>query len=129
MEQFWLLLRVNGTDRKVETAMSKMTENIVAVKNGVRLEEWKQQIADCSGSGLTVRQWCAQEGIAVGTYYNRLRRVRESVLDNDIVPVCLPKSSGSSDKIEITTEQMKISLPSDVNGNTLALVLQTIKVC
>ena len=109
--------------------MSKMTQSIVSVKREVQLEEWKQQVTACAGSGLSVRQWCAQEGIAPGTYYNRLRRVRECVLENEIVPVSLQEPSHSSGKIEITTEQMKISLPTNVSGATLALVLQALQSC
>lgn len=109
--------------------MSKMTQSIVSVKYEVQLEEWDRQVAACAGSGLSVRRWCAQEGIAPGTYYNRLRRVRECVLENEIVPVSLQESPRSSDKIEITTEQMKISLPSDVSGSTIALVLQALQSC
>lgn len=109
--------------------MSKMTQSIVSVKYEVRLEEWKRQVAACAGSGLSVRQWCAQESIAPGTYYNHLRRVRECVLENEIVPVSLQESHRSSDKIEITTEQMKISLPQDVSGSTIALVLQALQLC
>ena len=109
--------------------MSKMTQSIVTVKREVRLEEWKQQVAACAGSGLSVRQWCTQEGIAPGTYYNHLRRVRECMLENEIVPVSLQEPARSSDKIEITTEQMKISLPAKVSGATLALVLQALQSC
>ena len=109
--------------------MSKMTQSIVTVKREVQLEEWKQQVTACAGSGLSVRQWCAQEGIAPGTYYNRLRRVRECVPENEIVPVSLQEPARSSGKIEITTEQMKISLPSDVSGAALALVLQALQSC
>lgn len=109
--------------------MSKMTEGIATVKKEVRLEEWKQQIAAYTASGLTVKQWCSQEGIAPGTYYRRLRKVRECVLENEIVPVCLQEPSCSSDKIEITTGQIKITLPSRISGETLALVLQSLKVC
>lgn len=109
--------------------MSKMTQSIATVKREVRMEEWKRQVAACTGSGLSVRQWCVQEGIAPGTYYNRLRKVRECALENEIVSVSLQNPTCSSDKIEITTEQMKISLPSVVSEATLALVLKTLQSC
>ena len=106
-----------------------MTQGIVTVKREVQLDEWKQQVAACTGSGLTVRRWCEQEGIAVGTYYNRLRKVRECLLENEIVPVRLKEASDTSGKIEITTEQMKISIPSDVSGDTIVLVLRSLQSC
>ena len=78
MKHYQKLLRVIGTvlftreskrkHKKGRRSMSKMTQSIVTVKREVRLEEWKQQVAACAGSGLSVRQWCTQEGIAPGTY-------------------------------------------------------------
>lgn len=45
-------------------------------------------------SGLTVSEWCRQNGINPKTYYYRLKRVRNEVYNeieqHDIVPV-LPK--------------------------------------
>lgn len=50
-------------------------------KRRVRLQEWANQINDCRKSGLTVNQWCVKTGINKKTYYNRMKRVREELLD------------------------------------------------
>ena len=55
---------------KVQTAKRKM-----------RLQEWAEQIADCNESGKTVRQWCEERGINRKTYYNRVKVVREEMLE------------------------------------------------
>jgi len=52
------------------------------VKRQMRLREWAGQISDCKQSGSTVRQWCEENGIGLKTYYNRMKRVREELLDN-----------------------------------------------
>ncbi len=52
-----------------------------AVKQMIRYQEWAAQINDRNQSGLTVRQWCEAHGIGVKTYYHRLKRVREELLD------------------------------------------------
>lgn len=57
-------------------------------KHAVQLNEWKQMIRRCQESGLTVREWCAQNGVYPQTYYRRLRRVREAVLEqNNLEPI------------------------------------------
>lgn len=40
-----------------------------------RLQEWSQRVADCRSSGLQVKQWCRENGIAVSTYYTWQQRV------------------------------------------------------
>lgn len=49
-----------------------------------RIQEWAAQIKECQNrpSGMTVANWCAQHGITKSDYYYRLRRVRESCLEN-----------------------------------------------
>jgi hypothetical protein len=48
-------------------------------------------------SGLSVRSWCAQNGISPKTYYYRLRRVREECVEAapTVVPLNVPKQGGS----------------------------------
>ena len=53
---------------------------IQEVKRQVRLREWAEQINGCKQSGLTVKQWCKDNGISIKTYYNRMKRVREELL-------------------------------------------------
>jgi hypothetical protein len=38
-------------------------------------------INECRQSGLTVKDWCKENGIYVKTYYNRMKKVREELLD------------------------------------------------
>jgi len=50
-------------------------------KRLVRIREWTEQINACKQSGMTVKQWCKENGINTKTYYNRMKRVREELLD------------------------------------------------
>lgn len=45
------------------------------LKHAARLENWKQRIMACRASGLTVRQWCAQNNLNASTYYRWEREV------------------------------------------------------
>ena len=51
------------------------------VKRQLRLQEWAEQIKECKQSGSTVREWCKGNGVSLKTYYNRMKRVREELLD------------------------------------------------
>lgn len=43
--------------------------------------QWAALIKEREQSGLSVKQWCAENGINKKTYYYRLNRVREELLD------------------------------------------------
>jgi hypothetical protein len=75
----------------------KTTMAIATVKHELRLSEWSSQIKAQQESGLSVRSWCAQNGISPKTYYYRLRRVREECVEAapTVVPLNVPKQGGS----------------------------------
>lgn len=43
--------------------------NAQELKHKARLEEWKERVAACRSSGMSVRGWCQEQGIAYKTYY------------------------------------------------------------
>ena len=47
----------------------------------VRLAEWSQRIIDRKNSGLTIAQWCDQNGFTKDTYHYWQKRVRVAALD------------------------------------------------
>lgn len=51
------------------------TKAISEVKQELRLREWSEQIERQQSSGLSVEQWCDENGINPKTYYYRLRKV------------------------------------------------------
>ena len=50
-------------------------------KRAIMLQEWAAQIKERIQSGQTVKDWCAMHGVAQKTYYYRLKRVREEMLE------------------------------------------------
>ena len=98
--------------------MESKTTTITTVKQELRLQEWSAQVEAQQTSGLTVQQWCSQNGIKPSTYYNRLRRVREQYLNSPPAIVPLATSRQASD-IHIEKEGLHISLPSNIESDTL----------
>lgn len=105
---------------------------IAKIKNEVKLKRWAEMVRCRNESGLTVADWCSQNGVNLKTYYYRLKRVRQALCDNpeqhDIVPV-LPKEepNPSAEKIEISVGDVKIALPDSFNPEALRRLLGVLK--
>ena len=83
-------------------------------KHAVRLQEWGRMVTQCQESGLTVNQWCSENGMKPACYYYRLAQVRKAVLNqNDLVPVSEHGSAMPAlVKVETASlEQQQISTP------------------
>ena len=44
-----------------------------------RLVEWSRRVEACRSSGLSVGQWCQENGIAVSTYFSWQRKVFQAL--------------------------------------------------
>ena len=109
--------------------MSNLTTAITEIKSKVSLQEWQQRILDCQSSGMSVKAWCQQNGISTGSYYFHLRKIRESVLEeNQIIPLEPPKPV-SSTGIRIESAGITITLPETITPEQLTAVLTALKSC
>ncbi len=99
------------------------TTSITTIKKEMQLQEWSAQIKSQQASGLTIREWCKENGIKPNTYYNRLRKVREQYIENSqtVVPVSVPRSS---ENICIEKNGLQISLPADISADTLTALVR-----
>ena len=51
-----------------------MATGVQELKLAARMQEWSARIAECRGSGMSVRAWCKEQGIAIQTYYHWEKR-------------------------------------------------------
>ena len=105
---------------------------IAKMKKKVKLTQWAGMIRSRSESGLTVTDWCRQNGINLKTYYYRLKRVRQAVCNeieqHEIVPVePIAGTEITAEKIELSVGDVKISLPDDFNESTLKRLLGVLR--
>ena len=99
------------------------TTSITTIKKEMQLQEWSAQIKAQQASGLTIQEWCKENGIKPNTYYNRLRKVREQYIENSptIVSVSVPCSN---ENIRIEKNGLHISLPADVAAELLTALVR-----
>ena len=53
--------------------------NVNAVKHQAKLLEWREKVAACRSSGVSVKAWCETQGITTTTYYRWERAVLSKV--------------------------------------------------
>ena len=108
--------------------MEKTTNEIVTLKKKIRLQKWKQQIEEQKSSGLSVQEWCIQNGINLKTYYYHLRRVREEFfkssqseriqVENDTVRAVVPiLAAPSGGNISIEKNGLNITFQENISAD------------
>ena len=125
-----------------------MDTQLVAAQ--MRHRSWMEDYARQQESGLTVRQWCRENGILPKTFYYRLRVLREEAcslmnlepnkaevkaapefvrvdLPKTVgVRVDLPKTVGVSSGIRIKLDSAEISISPDASNEHVRMVLEAI---
>ena len=108
------------------------------VAQQTRLNQWAEQIRECNNrpQGMTVDDWCFQNGIKRTNYYWRLRKVREALLtaaetttnatfvelkEPEVVPVPVKLKEDSTPKIVaiVRTNQCFIEITDQASSTFL----------
>ena len=94
--------------------------------NGVRKPEQIKLIMECRRSGLSDYQWCQNQGINPGTFYNWVSKLRKA---GYIIPDSESKTSGVSvrqEVVKLDLVESEISTPTMVEQNASHLALPDI---
>ena len=51
---------------------------ISEVKREFQLQQWRGMVQERKESGLSVKKWCQEQGLAEHIYYYRLRKLRQA---------------------------------------------------
>ena len=97
--------------------MSSTTE-LSHLNHHKNLAQWQQMVYDCRNSGMTVKAWCAENGINDKTYYYRQRKVWEAAQQQNI-----EQDAGMPDKLPAIIP-CTVPLASAVSAQPPALVLR-----
>lgn len=117
-------------------------DRISQIKNELLMKEWAAMVWECRSSGLTVKDWCMNNGINIKTYYYRLKRVRNFICDHkpehnadnslsvqhDIVPVPMETiPNNDTQQIKITTANISVELPASIQPQLLKTAIEGLK--
>ena len=57
-----------------------------AMKHAALLQEWSARIAECRSSGMSVKGWCENQGIAIKKYYYWEKRFISEAIQQSNLP-------------------------------------------
>ena len=108
-----------------------LSVKISEVKQEYQLQEWSGMLRQRKESGLSVKDWCLEQGISEHSYYYRLRRLRQMACKalEQAQPVQLaevpltPKSEESHAKLRLTTKNGTLEI-MDADRSVLDQVLR-----
>ena len=98
-------------------------------KQEVRLRQWAMEVKSCQESGMTVKAWCSENGVSPKNYYYHLGKVRESMLENKVVPIFRNDNSPATEKIELISNELKVTIPAEIPLDYVATIIQVMKSC
>ena len=108
-----------------------LSVKISEVKQEYQLQEWSGMLRQRKESGLSVKDWCVEQGISEHSYYYRLRRLRqmacnalEQTQSVQLAEVPLaPNPEESHSKLRLTTKAGTLEI-MDADRSVLDRVLQ-----
>ena len=127
--------------RKME--MGGYMNEIMEIRQQVRLNQWSAMVQEREDSGLSVKAFCKQAGIATKTYYYRLRRLREAAIKQtqmgtvqtttsqpELVQFTPPTgyiSDPAPRSIVIRTSSTTVEIPMNTNPEVVAAAVSFLK--
>lgn len=105
-------------------------EDVLAVRDEYRLQNWMRIIRERQASGLTNKEFCAQRGISEKTYYYWLRKVREASAEaagTQLIRLRENNESPKGRRIEIRYGEAELKLPEDVDLKAVAVLLNALR--
>ncbi len=101
------------------------------VKQEYQLQEWTGMLREQKESGLSVKAWCQEQGLAEHIYYYRLRKLRQAacVALEQAQPIQLaevplaPKPEEAHTKLRLTTKAGTLEI-MDADRSVLDQVLR-----
>lgn len=99
------------------------------VRNGYRMEQWRQIIQDCQESGLSNKAYCEQHGISEKTYYYWLRKLRRLAMEQAEPQIMELKAErgGQSEELYIRYRGAEMMLPAETDIEAIAAILRSLQ--
>ena len=124
---------------------------IYDIQNAQKTPIWKQRIIECRSSGLSVKEWCKEQGLDFTTYYRWERKILAQLIpteeipaadlsalpspnlatvhapQNAIVKVELAPEPEDQEQIPFSVNGFEFRVPANVSSTFLARLLEATK--
>ena len=96
-----------------------------------KIAQWGERISSCRSSGLTVAQWCSENGISLTSYYKWQHRLFEMAATGgspEFVEVTPRRGAGNSVAV-IHIGEAEVEVLPGIDTNTLQVICMVLKTC
>jgi hypothetical protein len=110
-----------------------MTETIIEERAATKSEQWRERIAEQMRSGLSVKEFCKEQGLAECSFYAWRKRLRQQ---QEAVRFALVEREAVKRQATAREAQLELLLPAGtrlrigvgVDSTTLRTVLEALRV-
>ena len=110
-----------------------MNRGLQVYNEQAKLAQWAQVVSQCRDSGVSVRQWCQENGVNVSSYYKWQRKVYAAAQAQqersfvEVTPVHPAAVIGVAVTLRIAGAELEIHNGAD--AATVEVVLRAVKSC
>ena len=111
----------------------------IELKHEANLQRWAEAIQECRSSGVSVKAWCATQGITTTTYYRWERAVLSKVDGLQQVPARvsfaeLPtpiqmRGSVAQQVATLRYKEVSLDVYPGMDADTLQVILSVLRIC
>ena len=112
-----------------------MEHSLQTLNAAKRVQMWAERIAECRGSGKSVRAWCKENGISEKTYYYWQRRLYQQMVCTAEavsfakIPQGIQTGQCSGATAKIILSGATIEVYSGADAQMIQAILQTLQSC
>ena len=112
-----------------------MEQSLQRLNAAQRVELWAERIAECRGSGKSVRAWCRENEISEKTYYYWQRRLYHQMVSTAErvefaeIPHGVQTDQGTGAAAKVCLSGATIEVYPGADTQTIQVILETLKSC
>ena len=107
-----------------------MSRGLQTLNSQNKLALWSERIQSCCSSGMSVKDWCRENGDCEQTYYRWQRKLFElTVSQSEPVFVEMPVRSNPSTAATIVSGELSIDIHHGADSETIFAIVRALKQC
>lgn len=107
-----------------------MEKSLQQLNRRDRIEVWSKRVSECRSSGMSVQQWCEENGINSKTYYYWQRKLFElTVEQSNPVFVEMPVQSDSMAAATIRSGELSVEIQQSADRELICAIVRALKEC
>lgn len=103
-----------------------MGNEIKTLRTQSNIREWTALVADCRGSGMTVKEWCEAHGVKCSQYYRWQRKVYETMQEPEFVEITVPASNAPSPALSVKLRNASVEVYSGCDAALAESVIRAL---